>query len=106
MNNYAFLDGTNIHMTMSELGWKLDMKKFRVYLNDKYHISKAYYFIGYLPSNNDLYTNLQTWDFILVFKQTLHLPGGKIKGNCDAQEYQTSQVCCHDTPRYRRYLDP
>ena len=85
MSNYAFIDGTNLHMTIENLGWKLDMKKFRVYIRDKYKITTAYYFIGYIASNSDLYTSLQSSGFILIFKPTLYLPGGKVKGNCDAE---------------------
>lgn len=44
--NYAFIDGTNLHLTMQHVGWALDYAKFRVYLKDKFKVTKAYYFIG------------------------------------------------------------
>jgi len=47
-NNYAFIDGTNLHLTMLDLGWNLDYKRFRVYLSEHYGISKVYYFVGYV----------------------------------------------------------
>jgi len=84
-NNYAFIDGTNLHLTMINLSWKIDLYRFRIYLKDKYSVTKAYYFIGYVPSNNDLYTALQSYGYILVFKPTLRLRSGKTKGNCDAE---------------------
>lgn len=31
-NNYAFIDGQNLYLALDELRWKLDYKKFRVYL--------------------------------------------------------------------------
>ncbi len=58
--NYAFIDGTNLHITMINLRWNLDYKRFRVYLSEHYGIGKAYYFIGYMPENTPLYTFLQS----------------------------------------------
>ncbi len=42
MDNYAFIDGQNLYLAIKELGWKVDYKKFRVYLKEKYHVTKAY----------------------------------------------------------------
>jgi len=47
-NNYAFIDSQNLHLAIKNLGWKLDSKKFRVYLKDKYFVNNAYLFIGYI----------------------------------------------------------
>ena len=71
-------------MGILNLGWKLDYKKFRIYLKEKYSISKAYLFIGYIPSNQDLYSFLQETDYVLVFKPTLPDNKGEVKGNVDA----------------------
>ena len=38
-NNYAFIDSQNINLGIQTLGWKLDWRRFRVYLQDKYKIS-------------------------------------------------------------------
>ncbi len=84
-NNYAFIDSQNVNLGIHALGWKLDWQKFRQYLKDKYGISKAYLFIGYVGNNTSLYTALQDAGFICVFKPTLEIPGGKIKGNVDAE---------------------
>jgi uncharacterized LabA/DUF88 family protein len=83
--NFAFIDGQNLNMAIKELGWKLDFKKFRVYLKEKYATSKAYYFIGYIPGNGDIYSSLQSAGYILIFKPTFKNQSGKIKGNCDAE---------------------
>ncbi len=82
-NNFAYIDGANLHEGIKGLGWKLDYKKFRVWLKDKYNITNAYIFIGLVPSNKDLYTYLQNAGFILIFKETTYDGNGKIKGNCD-----------------------
>ncbi len=58
--NYAFVDGTNLHRTMQEVGWDLDYRRFRIYLSEHYGVGKAYYFIGYMPENTPLYTFLQS----------------------------------------------
>jgi uncharacterized LabA/DUF88 family protein len=83
-NNYAFIDSQNLHLGIQKLGWKLDYKKFRVYLAEKYGVKKAYLFIGFVALNQDLYDRLQESGFILKFKPTIPDAEGKIKGNVDA----------------------
>lgn len=83
-NNYAFIDSQNLNLGIFRLGWKIDYKKFRVYLQEKYSVKKAYLFIGFMPSNKDLYAALERAGFILRFKQTVSDTDGKIKGNVDA----------------------
>ncbi len=53
-------------------------------MKEKYKVSKAYLFIGYIPANQDLYSLLQGAGYILVFKPTLPDKDGKVKGNVDA----------------------
>ncbi len=84
-NNYAFIDSQNLNLGIKGLGWKLDFYKFRRYLTEKYSITKAYMFIGYIPGNEALYTMLQNMGYICIFKPTLELKGGKVKGNVDAE---------------------
>jgi len=84
-NNYAFIDSQNLNLSVRNQGWVLDFRKFRKYLDDKYGVTKAFLFIGYVPQNQDLYTNLQKSGFILIFKPTLVLPNKKVKGNVDAE---------------------
>lgn len=84
-NNYAFIDSQNLYLAIRDLGWKLDYKKFRVYLAEKYGIKKAYMFMGFLPANQELYSFLQTVGFVLVFKPILEDFQGNVKGNCDAE---------------------
>ncbi|MBI4650665.1 hypothetical protein HY745_05145, partial [Candidatus Desantisbacteria bacterium] len=55
LNNYAFIDSQNLNLAVREQGWILDFKKFRKYLHDKFNITKAFLFIGYVPQNQDLY---------------------------------------------------
>lgn len=83
-NNYAFIDSQNLNLSILNQGWKLDFRRLRQYLTDKYSITKAFLFIGYVPQHQSLYTNLQKYGYLLVFKPTLALPDGKVKGNVDA----------------------
>ena len=84
-NNYAFIDSQNLNLSIRSQGWVLDLARFRVYLREKYGITKAFLFIGYVPEYQGLYTDLQKDGFILVFKPVLSVPGGTIKGNVDAE---------------------
>lgn len=84
-NNYAFIDSQNLNLAVLEQGWKLDWGKFRLYLKHKHKVTKAFLFIGYIATNETLYTFLQNKGYILIFKPTLRLPSGKPKGNVDAE---------------------
>jgi uncharacterized LabA/DUF88 family protein len=84
MSNHAFIDAQNLHKGITLLGWKLDWNKLRVYLADKYRVSKAYLFIGYIPAHQELYANLQECGYILIFKPVIFDQKGNAKGNCDA----------------------
>jgi len=84
-NNFAFIDSQNVNLGVREVGWKLDFKKFRVYLKDKYNVEKAYLFIGLIPENQNLYRALQEYGYILIFKPIMKTADGTVKGNVDAE---------------------
>ena len=84
MKNYAFIDSQNLNIAIQDLGWKLDFKKFRVFLRDKYKVKKAFLFVGYVSDNEKMYTALKNAGYIVIFKPTLDKKG-IIKGNCDAE---------------------
>lgn len=84
-NNFAFIDGQNVYLGFRKrLGWQIDWKRFRVHLKEKYGVSRAYYFIGYVPENAGLYTSLQGYGYTVVFKPVTY-QRGKPKGNVDAE---------------------
>ncbi len=85
MDNYAFIDSQNVNMRIREVGWKLDFKKFRIYLKEKYGVIKAYIFIGYLAENQNLYRALQEYGYVLIFKPIMKTGDGEVKGNTDAE---------------------
>lgn len=84
-NNFAFIDSQNLNLAIRDLGWRLDFKRFRVYLRERYGVKKAFLFIGYVEGNSDLYTALQDAGFLCIFKPTLIYKDGTTKGNCDAE---------------------
>lgn len=92
---YAFIDSQNLNLgTRKDIyknrkliykGWKLDFKKFRKYLSDKFRVEKAFLFIGYIKQNRKLYEDLKSFGYKLVFKPTVKDNQGKPKGNVDAE---------------------
>jgi len=83
-NNLAFIDGANLHMGVTSLGIKLDYKKFRVWLTDKFSVYTAYIFLGNIPKYSNLYVHLQESGYKIIFKEVVYDGNGKAKGNCDA----------------------
>jgi len=84
-NNYAYIDGANLHKGVAELGWELDYNRLRVWLKERYGVTNAYLFIGFVGKYKNLYTRLQEAGFILMYKEVSYDDTGKVKGNCDAE---------------------
>ena len=85
---YAFIDSQNLNLGVRSLGWELDYRKFRLYLKNKFGVSEAFMFIGYVPTNQSLYTKLQKAGFVLVYKTAVtysHKGKTIVKGNVDAE---------------------
>jgi uncharacterized LabA/DUF88 family protein len=83
-NNYAFIDGQNLHASVEALGWKLDHKKFREYLRNELGVKKAYMFLGFMEEYQSLYSALQEAGYIIYFKPLVRSEDKVIKGNVDA----------------------
>ena len=97
---YAFIDSQNLNLGVKNdvydkkgvkiyTGWKLDFKKFYIYLKTKYKVAKAIIFIGKLPGNEPLYNSLTSYGYELEFKPTLNFIDAdgnpQTKGNVDAE---------------------
>src|SRR5581483_7635841 len=72
-NNYAFIDSQNLNLGVQKVGWKMDWRKFRKLLQDKYGVSKAYMFIGHMPEYEDLYMQMHDLGYLVVLKPTQDL---------------------------------
>ncbi|MBA3789303.1 NYN domain-containing protein [Patescibacteria group bacterium] len=86
-----------MNVSIRALGWRLDFKRFRIYLYEKYAITKAFIFIGYIPGNETLYTFLQSVGYICIFKPTLKVRGKRVKGNVD------TELVLHAMIEYQNY---
>lgn len=95
-NNYAFIDAQNLHFGLSKdvidkhgrmkfRGWKLDMQRFFVFLQNKYRVKKVILFMGYIPAYKEMYANFRNIGYDIIFKPTILDGDGKAKGNCDAE---------------------
>lgn len=80
------------------MGWKMDWRKFRQFLEHEYNVEKAFMFIGYIAENAAMYEQLHDMGYLIVLKRTLEVKapeGAKtdkgepqkptVKGNIDAE---------------------
>lgn len=101
---YAFIDSQNLNLGVKSQGWTLDFTRFRIFLKEKYHVEKAFLFIGYVFYNQLLYTALQKVGYILIFKPVLEVSKNrkvKIKGNVDAELVLHSMI---EYPNYSKAI--
>lgn len=102
---YAFIDSQNVNVSTQKFGWKMDWRKFRRFLRDRYGVTQAYMFIGYVPEYEDMYEFLHDAGYSIVLKPTVDMsrpreviakpqPGEEkeeqeekkpVKGNVDAE---------------------
>ncbi|MGH7157413.1 MAG: hypothetical protein ACREGG_04890, partial [Candidatus Saccharimonadales bacterium] len=55
---YAFIDSQNLNVSVQKYGWKMDWRKFRKFLADRYNAKTAFMFIGYVPEHEDIYEKM------------------------------------------------
>ncbi len=63
----------------------LDYTAFRRYLADRFGVTKALYFVGYVPTERPMYNRLKRSGYLLKFKPTATNKDGERKGNVDAE---------------------
>jgi uncharacterized LabA/DUF88 family protein len=51
----------------------MDWRRFRQLLREKYHVDKAYMFIGYMAENESMYEYMHSLGFLVVLKPTLEI---------------------------------
>jgi uncharacterized LabA/DUF88 family protein len=83
-NNFAFIDSQNLYLSIKEQNWKLDYKRFRIFLKDKYKCEKVFLFVWYIKENENMYKYLKNNGYILIFKPILEI-NWKVKWNVDAE---------------------
>ena len=86
-NNYAFIDGQNLIYNTARSAdnpWKIDLKRLRVYLKEKYKVEVAYYFIGaYNNRYEKMYEALNSYGYEVVFREHSENSKSSKKGNVD-----------------------
>src|SRR3954468_17991814 len=92
---YAFIDSQNLNLGTQRMGWKLDWRKFRKYLEDKYGVTKAYTFIGYMSENESLYEYMHELGYLVVLKPTVD-----VTANHDGAEKEKSD---HSTQKPKEH---
>lgn len=70
----------------------MDWRRFRKLLADKYGVTNAYMFIGYMAENEDMYNQLHDAGYLVVLKRTLEVATSPdddapkiVKGNVDVE---------------------
>lgn len=83
-NNIAFIDWQNLHLWITSENWQIDLKKFRIFLRDKFQIEEAYYFLWFISDEEqELYNCLQKAWFIVSFREHSAALKWKKKWNVD-----------------------
>jgi uncharacterized LabA/DUF88 family protein len=85
-NNYAFIDSQNLNLGVQKIGWKMDWRKFRQWLADKYGVTHAYMFIGYMAENESLYELMHEHGYLIVLKPTTEIKAPEVEGQTEAQK--------------------
>lgn len=67
-NNFAYIDGSNLHLTYEKLDWKIDYQKLFNYLRKRLNVIVVNYFIGNIPGNEEIYRNLESYGYTLKLK--------------------------------------
>ncbi len=101
LENYAFIDSQNLNLGIKDQGWELDLRRFRIYLREKYSIVKAYMFLGYMPENQALYDMLRRFEYDLIFKPVIRSKKDGVKGNVDAELVLQAML---DYPLYKKAM--
>ncbi len=94
--NYAFIDNQNLNLGIQKQGWKMDWRKFRKFLLDKYGVTEAFMFIGHMPEHEEMYLQLHEAGYLIVLKPTFDMSRPQaevkegeekkpVKGNVDAE---------------------
>ena len=68
-NNYAYIDGANLHYTYENLDWQIDYQKLIDHLRTKYGVIVAHYFLGKTPNNKSIRDKLISYGYNIKLKE-------------------------------------
>src|SRR3954467_14123950 len=89
---YAFIDNQNLNVTIQSLGWKVNWQRFRKFLTDKYGVTHAYMFIGYVPEFEDMYEKLHDAGFSIVLKPTYDMTKPRQEEDVKKEEEKSAEA--------------
>lgn len=109
---YAFIDAQNLYRGVKNSfdywqkrgkknhydGWEIDMKRFFIFLKEKFKVSKAILFMGEDPKYQARREEFKKIGFDIVLKPYIKDNKGKTKGNCDAE--LVLHACKIEYPNY------
>lgn len=96
-NNYAFIDGSNLHLTYEHMDWKMDYRKLRRFLRKRHGTTVAYYFVGYRLKNSDIYQKLREYGYVLKHEVANNLDSFLIKqAKWDVNKYDQAIIISSD----------
>ena len=82
--NIAFIDAQNLHLWTKTDWWKVDFKRFRIYIKDKFKVDEAYFFLWFVDDDyQNMCRKIQRAGFILEFREHNTNMKGKKKWNVD-----------------------
>jgi uncharacterized LabA/DUF88 family protein len=83
MSIHAYIDESNLFLSFKQINTKISYKKLFIFLKEKYKISDAFMFVGYIKKNDFVYSEMIQAGFKIIYKDIL----GDIdlKGNCDCE---------------------
>ena len=87
MGNIAYIDNQNLYMSTHHADdpWQVDMRRFRVYLKEKYGVETANIFVGAFDEKyRDMYKRFHDYGYALVFREHAGSQLSRKKGNVDA----------------------
>ena len=71
---------------MQKIGWKMDWKRFRQWLQDTHGVTHAYMFIGYMQENENLYELMHDHGYLVVLKPTTEIKAPDVPGQTQAEK--------------------
>jgi uncharacterized LabA/DUF88 family protein len=87
-NNYAFIDGQNLYISIKKFDYEFSYEKFFIFLKNNLYVTKAFYFIGYTENRNcQMYKELRNIGFQLSLRKPVYrfkYGQKKIKANVDS----------------------
>ena len=86
MKNYAYIDNQNLYMATktSDEPWRIDLKRLRVYLTDRYDCEKVFLFMGAFDKKYAAkYEVFKSFGYHLIYRTHDEVVHSKKKGNVD-----------------------